>query len=365
MKTSMAKGGFERYSSRHIQFRDSRTDLHVIGAKLLTCAELRHMAFVALQYDDVQPCGGLMARLAASVRVSWSSVHSFNTLRDGGRDYKYEVDENSTGLTNISLSPTWPASTSSSIPSTSGVCVPHPFMSRIQLPLIGHMKPLIGFAAHILEARPETTFTILTSTVLYKNCLEEITRIGVPVDRFRCVSPSVRHHALSSVEIQGCRLCGCSNGSFAYHSNPGVRDCLPHALGFQAIDLPLWKGVGCSTSSDRSHPGCRLLDKRQQSTHSRVHQPFAYWAFPDVRSIAGNQCCIASWFCGAASTYYQLMVAGDIRPALHARLESGMDVLKASRAVIYWRPCHELGLIFLRHGCHPTGRWSPRRVCPR
>jgi hypothetical protein len=47
-----------------------------------------------------------MARLAASVRVSWSSVHSFNTLRDGGRDYKYEVDENSTGSTNTSLPPT-------------------------------------------------------------------------------------------------------------------------------------------------------------------------------------------------------------------------------------------------------------------
>jgi hypothetical protein len=102
----MAKGGFERYSSRHIQFRDSRTDLHVIGAKLLTCAELRHMAFVALQYDDVQPCGGLVARLAASVRVSWSFVPSFNTLRDGGRDCKYEVDENSTGSTNTSLPPT-------------------------------------------------------------------------------------------------------------------------------------------------------------------------------------------------------------------------------------------------------------------
>jgi hypothetical protein len=47
------------------------------------------------------------------------------------------------------------------------------------------MKPLLGFAAHILEERPQVTFTVLTSAVLYKKCLEEIARIGASAERFQ------------------------------------------------------------------------------------------------------------------------------------------------------------------------------------
>jgi hypothetical protein len=52
------------------------------------------------------------------------------------------------------------------------------------------MKALIGFATRILEARPQTTFTVLTSAVLYKRCLDEIARIGTPANRFRYASTS-------------------------------------------------------------------------------------------------------------------------------------------------------------------------------
>jgi hypothetical protein len=73
------------------------------------------------------------------------------------------------------------------------------------------------------------------------------------------------------------------------------------------------------------------------SEYLRGIQPFTSWAFPAVREVAGDACHIAAWLCGRASVVPLFLNPGDIRPALQARLESGMDVVTASREVSAYR----------------------------
>jgi hypothetical protein len=129
-------------------------------------------------------------------------------------------------------------------------------LNKLLLISAGHMKPLIGFAALLLEARPQITFTILTSSVLYHKCHQEIARIGAPVEHFRYAIHDTHRNELNV--FQGHRFCGRSAplGSRAHNADGGLRAHLPGAVEIGAGGLSqLGQSVGRTARTDHGYLG--------------------------------------------------------------------------------------------------------------
>jgi hypothetical protein len=51
--------------------------------------------------------------------------------------------------------------------------------------MLGHLKPMLGIAARIADARPDIIVTVLTSSISHAKIVREIARISRHGDRFR------------------------------------------------------------------------------------------------------------------------------------------------------------------------------------